>query len=86
MRCVLTAATIALASSLATAQDVSLDYGLADAVGVGEANRLAERMMQGVKSCVPGIETVGVQDAAHNIHIENPTDFNRVVVGFVARH
>lgn len=43
-------------------------------------------MMQGVQSCVPGIETIEVQDAAHNIHIENPTDFNRVVLGFVARH
>lgn len=43
-------------------------------------------MMQGVQSCVPGIETVEVQGAAHNIHIDNPTEFNRAVLGFVARH
>jgi pimeloyl-ACP methyl ester carboxylesterase len=43
-------------------------------------------MMEGVQSCVPGIETVEIPGASHNVHIDNPAEFSRAVLDFVGRH
>jgi pimeloyl-ACP methyl ester carboxylesterase len=43
-------------------------------------------MMTGVQSCVPGIETVEVAGASHNVHGDNPAAFSRAVLDFVGRH
>ena len=43
-------------------------------------------MMQGVQSCVPGIVTVEIEGASHNIHGDNPAAFTRAVLDFVRRH
>jgi pimeloyl-ACP methyl ester carboxylesterase len=43
-------------------------------------------MMRGVQTCVPGIETVEVEGASHNIHSDNPAAFSRAVLDFVGRH
>jgi pimeloyl-ACP methyl ester carboxylesterase len=44
----------------------------------------SKAMMEGVKSCVPGIEVVEIPDASHNIHIDNPTAFVRALEGFIS--
>lgn len=43
-------------------------------------------MMRGVQSCVPGIETIEVEGASHDIHFDNPAEFSRAVLDFVGRH
>jgi pimeloyl-ACP methyl ester carboxylesterase len=43
-------------------------------------------MMRGVQRCVPGIETVAVAGASHNVHVDNPAEFSRAVLDFVGRH
>jgi len=43
-------------------------------------------MMRGVQSCVRGIETVEVEGASHNVHLDNPAAFSRAVLDFVGRY
>jgi pimeloyl-ACP methyl ester carboxylesterase len=42
-------------------------------------------MMRGVQSCVPGIVTVEVQGASHNVHFDNPAAFTSAVRDFVSQ-
>jgi pimeloyl-ACP methyl ester carboxylesterase len=43
-------------------------------------------MMTGVQSCVPGIETVEVKGASHNVFFDNPSESTRAVLDFVGRY
>jgi pimeloyl-ACP methyl ester carboxylesterase len=43
-------------------------------------------MMTGVQRCVPGIETVEVAGASHNVPFDNPSEFSRAVLDFVGRY
>jgi pimeloyl-ACP methyl ester carboxylesterase len=43
-------------------------------------------MMQGVQECVPGIETVEIERASHNIHVDNAHGFSVALLDFEGRH
>ena len=54
---------------------------------IGAIIRPANRaMMQGVQECLPSIETVEVDGASHNIHVDNPRGFSSALLDFVGRH
>ncbi len=43
-------------------------------------------MMQGVQSCVPGIETVEIEGASHTVHVDNPREFVEALLEFVGKY
>ena len=56
-------------------------------VVVGSADRLTTvEMAQEITSEIPGAELAVIADAGHLVNIEEPEEFNRVVLAFLARH
>ena len=70
--------------------DVRSDLGnirVPTLVVVGGADRLTTvEMAQEITSEIPGAELAVIADAGHLVNIEEPEQFNRVVLGFLGRH
>lgn len=55
-------------------------------VGGDASPRLFPLMMNGLQSCLRTVERVTIPRASHAVHVDNPADFNRVVLEFIGRH
>jgi pimeloyl-ACP methyl ester carboxylesterase len=55
-------------------------------VGGDSSPRLFPLMMNGLQSCLRTVERVTIPRASHAVHVDNPADFNRVVLEFIGRH
>ncbi len=70
--------------------DVRSDLGtikVPTLVVVGSADRLTTvEMAREMAAEIPGAELAVIADAGHLVNIEEPAEFNRIVLGFISRH
>jgi non-heme chloroperoxidase len=78
--------TLTLAPEAFTCEDAGTIEVPTLLVGGDASPRIFALWMNGLQPCLRTVERVMIPRASHAVHVDNPVDFNRAVLEFVARH